>query len=47
LVQLRVVAGKLTEGDEEVAQREAELVVLRVEREEALGKGRDLGPEEE
>jgi hypothetical protein len=41
-VQLGIVAGELAQRDEEVAQRQPELVVLRVEREQALGEGRDL-----
>jgi hypothetical protein len=44
-VELGIVAGKLPEGDEEISQCEAELVVLRVEREEAFNKRRDLNPE--
>lgn len=43
-VELRVVACKLAQRDEEVAERKPELVVLRVEREEALGEGGDLDP---
>lgn len=44
-VQLRIVACKLAQRDEEVAQRKPELVVLRVEREEALSEGGNLDPE--
>jgi hypothetical protein len=43
-VELGIVARKLAERDEEVAQRKPELVVLRVEREQTLRKGRDLDP---
>ena len=41
-IQLGVVAGELTERDEEVTQRQPELVVLRVKCEEAFDESLDL-----
>jgi len=43
-VKLRVVAGKLLEGDEEIPEVQSELVVLRVEVEESLYEARNLRP---